>query len=143
VVDWPNALMDAIDGGKATEVPQVWTPHVDVFVVPIDVTQKSILAAGETIDAIQTAVECQTPDRGARFVVPLLLNAKEALDDELFQGLMDEMRGRGIPVVEIPYVPALNLAALRRQNLTTVDRRLTRAWWRLLDDVVRVREDQR
>ena len=137
IADFSNCLPDAV-GGAAPELLHAWAPWVDVWVVPMDCSQKALIAAGESIDALTACVRGSAGAREPGFVVPLLLNDPGARRDRRHRSLVDEFRSRGIAVVEIPYVPQVGRAAMNGQRPTEIHRGLTRAWMALLEEVAAV-----
>ena len=54
IVDFNNCLPD-LGGGAAPELLHAWSPWVDVWVVPMDCSEKALVAAAESIDALSDA----------------------------------------------------------------------------------------
>ena len=140
IVDFSNCLPDRA-GGAAPELLHAWAPWVDVWVVPMDCSQKALVAAAESIDALTACVRAGAAGRTPGFVVPLLFNDPGARRDRRHRSLVAEFRSRGIAVVEIPYVPAVGRAAMNGRRATEVHRGLTRAWVALLEEVVAAAEE--
>lgn len=135
IADFNNCLPDRA-GGAAPELLDAWAPHVDVWVVPMDCSQKAVIAAAESIDALSATVKAATGGRTPGFVVPLLVNDSGARRDARHRELLQEFRGRGIAVVDVPHVPRVGRAALHRWRLTDLHRGLTAAWVRVLEEAV-------
>ena len=139
IADFNNCLPDA-GGGPAPELLHAWARWVDVWVVPADCSQKALVAAAESIEALTacTRAGASTP----AFVLPLLVNDPGARRDRRHRELVDEFRSRGIAVVEVPHVPRVGRAAMNRWRLTEVHAGLTRAWVTLLEEAVAAAEER-
>ena len=139
VVDFNNCLPD-VAGGPAPELLHAWAPWVDVWIVPADCSQKALVAAGESIEALGASVRGGM--RTAAFVVPLLVNDPGARRDPRHRELLEEFRTRGVAVVDVPHVPRVGRAAINQWRLTEVHRGLTRAWVALLEEAVSAAEER-
>src|ERR1019366_5937226 len=100
IADFSNCLPDTV-GGAASELLHAWAPWVDVWVVPMDCSQKALIAAGESIEALTACTSGTAAAQEPGFLVPLLLNDPGARRDRRHRGLVDEFRSRGIAVVGI------------------------------------------
>lgn len=139
IADFNNCLPDAA-GGPAPELLHAWARWVDVWVVPADCSQKALVAAAESIDALTAC----TSDSGrtAAFVLPLLVNDPGARRDPRHRALVDDFRSRGVAVVEVPHVPRVGRAAMNQWRLTEVHRGLTGAWVDLLEEAAAAVEER-
>jgi MinD-like ATPase involved in chromosome partitioning or flagellar assembly len=140
IADFNNCLPDRA-GGAASELLDAWAPWVDVWVVPMDCSQKAVIAAAESIDALTATVRAASGGRTPGFVVPLVVNDRGARRDARHRALLGEFRTRGIAVVEVPHVPRVGRAALNRWRLTDVHRGLTAAWVAVLEEAVSAAEE--
>ena len=133
IADFNNCLPD-VAGGPAPELLHAWARWVDVWVVPADCSQKALVAAAESIDALTACTRGSA--RSAAFVLPLLVNDPGARRDRRHRDLVDDFRRRGVAVVEVPHVPRIGRAAMNQWRLTEVHKGLTRAWVELLEEAV-------
>lgn len=139
IADFNNCLPD-LAGGPAPELLHAWARWIDVWVVPADCSQKALVAAAESIDALTACTRGSA--RSAAFVLPLLVNDPGARHDRRHRDLVDDFRRRGVAVVEVPHVPRVGRAAMNQWRLTDVHKGLTRAWVALLEEAVAAAEER-
>ena len=139
IADFNNCLPD-VAGGPAPELLHAWARWIDVWIVPADCSQKALVAAAESIDALTACTRGSA--RSAAFVLPLLVNDPGARRDRRHRDLVDDFRRRGVAVVEVPHVPRVGRAAMNQWRLTDVHKGLTRAWVALLEEAVAAAEER-
>jgi hypothetical protein len=127
VVDFNNCLPDR-GGGPAPELLHGWS-------------EKALVAAAESIDALVDCVRATSGGRTPGFVAPLLINDPGARRDRKHRGLIQEFQRRGVAVVEVPWAPQLGRAALDGRRITDVHRGVTRAWVDVLAEAVTAAEE--
>ena len=142
IVDLANSLPD-LGGSPAEALVAHWLVRADIVVIPIDLGEASIVAAGEMLDAVERMVANGNGTlRLPGLVMPLLVppQGRRALELPVLAEVLDHFRGAGALVVEVPYSVDVQTASHRHVPLVGASRRADRGFAGVLAAVVAARQ---